>query len=55
MRTIIDNGEELTVTEEQHGRLLTANMIYVCKCGGCGFSHLEPGVTFEQVETFLKS
>ena len=57
MKTILDNGEQLEVTNEQYERLLAAKLIYVCECEDCNwcFSHLEPGVTFEQIEKFLKN
>jgi hypothetical protein len=53
MKKIIENGEEMEITDEQAARLVAADMIYSCDCGE-GFYHLEIGLNFNDVESFLK-
>jgi hypothetical protein len=53
MKVIIDNSEELTVTDRQADMLIEKQMIYECpECGG-NICHTHLGVTINDVENAI--
>lgn len=55
MEILLENGEQMVLTNKEVRRLESDGLIYRCKDEECGFWHLEPGRTFEQIESTLKN
>jgi len=51
MKTIIENGEELSVTDEQIEMLIERILIY--ECSVCGFYHATDRNTLNDIENVL--
>lgn len=53
METILENGEELEVTNKQARQLETDGFIYKCKDTECGFWHICDPYSFVDIEAAI--
>jgi AMMECR1 domain-containing protein len=53
--TILENGEELTVNSKEAVILERQGLIYICDDKDCGFAHISPDYSWENIDTLLNA